>query len=358
MKRIFILSFILSFISIRVFSQGCVAVRGAGGMCMLGHNGNDATKWQFSFSNRYYRSYKHFVGTDEQKQRQDLGTEVINHAYTGELALTYAINPRWSVSMMAPILSNARSSLYEHGGNIRRSTHSFGIGDLRITAYTMLLNPARYRTWNIQAGLGLKLPTGDYKVMDYFYSGTNNAKVLGPVDQSIQLGDGGTGITSELNGYYNLSHTVSFYGTAYYLVSPREYNGVSTARGGVPSTSAIANGSDIMSVPDQWMLRAGANILTGKFLFSLGLRKECLPAKDLVGGSNGFRRPGYIVSVEPGITLHQKKMNLYLQLPWAVKRNRTQSVPDKLRTDLTGVYSHGDAAFADYSWNFGIQVKF
>ena len=53
-------------------------------------------------------------------------------------------------------------------------------------------------------GWELKLPTGDYKYQDYFYK-NDSTKVLGPVDQSIQLGDGGTGITLELNSFYSLS---------------------------------------------------------------------------------------------------------------------------------------------------------
>jgi hypothetical protein len=51
-----------------------------------------------------------------------------------------------------------------------------------------------------------------------------------------------------------------------------------------------------------------------------------------------------------------KKAQLYLSVPVAIERNRTQSVPDKIRTRLTGVYAQGDAAFADYSINFGLQV--
>ena len=43
-------------------------------------------------------------------------------------------------------------------------------------------------------------------------------------------------------------------------------------------------------------------------------------------------------------------------MPYAVERNRIQSVPDKLRTQKTGVYSQGDAAFADYTVNFGLSV--
>ena len=45
-------------------------------------------------------------------------------------------------------------------------------------------------------------------------------------------------------------------------------------------------------------------------------------------------------------------------MPFAVKRSRTQSVPDKIRTNLTGVYAQGDAAFADYVINIGASFNF
>jgi hypothetical protein len=41
-----------------------------------------------------------------------------------------------------------------------------------------------------------------------------------------------------------------------------------------------------------------------------------------------------------------------------VQRNRTQSVPDKIKTQKNGVYSQGDAAFADYTINFGVAFSF
>ena len=43
-------------------------------------------------------------------------------------------------------------------------------------------------------------------------------------------------------------------------------------------------------------------------------------------------------------------------MPVAIQRNRIQSVPDKIRTELTGVYAKGDAAFADYTINFGVSI--
>lgn len=171
------------------------------------------------------------------------------------------------------------------------------------------------------------------------------------------MGDGGTGITLEANSYYAFSKSASVYLNAFYLSNPREQNGVSTARGATPSATAIAYGSDIMSVPDQYMVRAGANYALNKFSFSGGMRLECVPAEDLIRGSNGFRRPGYVISVEPVVAYKIKRTQFYVSFPFAVERNRTQSVPDKIRTTKTGVYAQGDEAFSDYTINFGASFS-
>lgn len=342
-------------------AQGCVAIRNNGGTCtMMGHDEATASKsgfWTFSMNDRYFKSFRHFVGTEEQKQRVAQGTEVINHVFSTELGITRQFNSRWAFAFFAPIISNARSSLYEHDRVHRYSTHSFGLGDIRFAAYYWLLDPAKISKANVQIGLGIKLPTGDYRYQDYFHK-SDSTKVLGPVDQSIQLGDGGTGISMELNSFYNFSTKTSVFFNGFYLSNPREQNGVSTARGGATSASAIAYGTDVMSVPDQYMMRLGASYGVDRFNFSGGMRMECVPAKDLIGGSSGFRRPGYVLSVEPVIAYKINHTQLYLSVPYAVQRNRTQSVPDKLKTQKTGVYSQGDAAFADYTVNFGVAFSF
>jgi len=343
----------------KIQAQGCVAIKSTGGFCSAGGEGHmDTTsKWLFTENTRYFKSYKHFVGTDEQKQRQANQTEVINHQYTVDLALYRILNARWSVMLDLPIEANTRSSLYEHSNLGRFQTHSFGVGDIRLAVYSWILDPVKMPRGNVQVGLGLKLPTGSYNYLDYFHV-TDSTKRLGAVDQSIQLGDGGTGVTLEVNAFYNISSNVSVYGNFYYLCNPREVNGTSTARGGTPSATAVRNGSDVMSVPDQWMGRVGVNVTHDRFVYSLGVREECLPVHDLVGGSNGFRRPGYIQSVEPGVTYNIKKMSFYAFVPVAVVRNRTQSVPDKISSAYTGKTAHGDAAFADYAINIGVNFRF
>lgn len=348
-------------------AQGCVAIRGNGNTCTL--TGLDeastakATSWTFAVNNRYFKSFRHFVGTEEQKHRMEEETEVINYVFSTELALTRHLNRRWSVALFALLINNARSSLYEHYGNnstdpdARRYTRSFGIGDVRFAACYWLSDPAKMGKANAQVGLGIKLPTGDYRYQDYFYR-NDSVRVLGPVDQSIQLGDGGTGITLEANAYYTFSKNASIFFNGFYLSNPREHNGVSTARGSAPSATAITYRSDIMSVPDQYMLRLGASYALSHFSFSGGMRLECIPSKDLIGGSNGFRRPGYVLSAEPVVAYKLRQTQFYLSVPVAVQRNRTQSVPDKIRTQKTGVYAKGDAAFADYTINFGIGFSF
>jgi len=362
MKQIFLIFagalFTIS-ISTNANAQGCVAIRSTGGLCTMDHSEQIDTlsKWEFNLNNRYFKSFRHFVGTKEQKQRVAQGTEVINHSYTLDLTLTRHLNKWWSFSVDAPILANTRSSLYEHDGKNRYSTHSFGLGDIRLTGYRWVVDPAKMPKGNIQFGLGIKLPTGDYKYQDFFRK-NDSTQVLGPVDQSIQLGDGGTGFSTEMNAYYNFSKHFNVYTNLYYLINPREQNGTSTSRGSAPSVSSILYESSTMSVPDQYMLRAGANYTAKSLTVSVGVRDECLPIHDLIGGSGGFRRPGYIISVEPGLTYSFKRISLYAYVPVALVRSRTQSVPDKIKTNITGVYSQGDAAFADYTVNVGFTTRF
>jgi len=354
MKKIFILIAILIVVIYQqTYAQGCVAIKGTAGICS---RPSDAKGWELNLNNRYFKSYKHFVGTEEQKQRIEEGSNVINHAYELDITATRTLNSRWSIAITLPIMDFARSSLYEHDGKTRHSAHSFGIGDARVSGYRWMFDPQKSHKGNVQLGLGIKLPTGNYNYMDYFYKKADSS-VLGPVDQSIQPGDGGTGITFEINSFYNFSHRVGVYGSFFYLVNPREVNGTSTTRGGTASATAKKYNTDVMSVPDLFMTRAGVSYMVNKFNFAGGVRVEGLPSEDLIGGSRGFRRPGYIISAEPSVTYVAKQVSFNLAVPFALKRDRTQSDSDKRRTADTGVHQQGDAAFADLLISAGMTIR-
>ncbi|TSD66936.1 hypothetical protein FFF34_005920 [Inquilinus sp. KBS0705] len=340
-------------------AQGCVAIRGNGSFLTMEHPMLDTTaasdqSWYFTSSFRYFKSFRHFKGNEEQKQRQVLGNEVINHQTTIDLALTRNFDKYWSVTVGIPYLINARSSLYEHGLTERHSTHSHGFGDMRIVADRWIWDSHKATKGNIQAGLGIKLPTGDYNYMDHFYNVTPSER---PVDQSIQLGDGGVGIIAEVNGFLNITNNFGLYTNLYYMANPRNTNGTRTYLELLSPTLAE---SDIMSVPDQYLARLGANYSFGTtkaFTISAGGRLEGVPAYDLIGKSEKWRRPGYVVSAEPSLNYSFKRMNIFANVPIAVVRKRTQSYNDKQNSIKTGIVTYGDAAFADYSINFGISFK-
>ena len=74
--------------------------------------------------------------------------------------------------------------------------------------------------------------------------------------------------------------------------------------------------------------------------------------RDALGGSDGFRRPGYAISIDPGF-LYVRGNNMFsCNIPFAVERNRKRSVADILGG------GHGDAAFADYSIMFSLSRRF
>ncbi|TWJ04866.1 hypothetical protein JN11_00589 [Mucilaginibacter frigoritolerans] len=341
-----------------IMAQGCVAIRSTGGICEMNEHpdssGNLGGYWLYNNNDRYYKSFRHFIGKQEQFQRTALHNNVINKVFTQDNSFTRVFDNRWSATVDIPFADNSRSQV---SSGTRFSTHSFGVGDISFTGYYWLFNPKKATKGNVQVGLGVKLATGADNYQDYFLNGATGARTLGPVDQSIQLGDGGTGVSLSINSYYNFTHSFGFYGNFFYLANPRDVNG--TLRSSTPaSATTIATTGDVLSVPDQYLIRFGADLAVKKFNFSLGVRDDCLPVHDLIGGSDGFRRPGYIIAAEPGITYSFKNIALYAYVPIAIIRDRTQSVPDIRTTEITGVYTHGDAAFADYVVNVGVTVKF
>jgi hypothetical protein len=202
------------------------------GLNPLNNNSTSAGNWLVALNYRWLHSDRHYVGDVEQKHRKDQGTEVINDSHFLDLGLSYQWNPRLSTTFTLPMVYSDRSSFYEHSGGSpatgaqRGYTQAGGIGDVRLSGNVWLWDPADIPKGNIQLGLGIKAPTGDYKSTDTFNT------VRGPeqryVDQSIQPGDGGWGFTMEFFGFRQIHDRTSLYAQGFYLFNPRSVNGVST----------------------------------------------------------------------------------------------------------------------------------
>jgi hypothetical protein len=328
------------------WSQGCVAIRNVAGVTpdLLFENVQPNDKWLLNLTNRYFEASSTYVG-----EKYITDSLVTNKIYTLNISALRLLDKGWSIAVGLPISANSRRNSKDHGGSPqtpKHTTRAFGIGDLRLSVYKWLLNPASTKKWNIQAGLGIKLPTGDYKYQDYFYR-NDTTTVLAPVDQAIQLGDGGTGIIGELSGFYSLTQNFNLFANGYYLLNPREQNGVSNLKGRDPTQVEIKNNTTVMSVPDQYSFRVGANYQWQKFSFTGAVRYEKLPVNDLIGGSKGFRRAATIISAEPGIayTMHKALAYFYLGVPF------DRDIVQNHQNNMT------PAGFADYVYYFGVQFK-
>ena len=360
-------------------AQGCVAVRGFGGCGVAGGSGLALApkQWQVGANYRYFESFRHFKGDEEQYDRLVKQTQVINYSNTMDISASMGLTLRTQMNVNLPVSYTDRSSYYEHGGQTttfpgaRKTSTSAGIGDARIGISKWLWNPVSHTKSNLMLGVGLKLPTGNWNVQDSFYNvmvtdpvtGSSSRKtVYRPVDQSIQLGDGGLGLSLEMQGFWEMADGLFAYGNAFYILNPRGVNGTMTNR----RTTIVVNGVSqvftneyMCSVADQYAARLGflsQSQLHG-LSFSWGARLEGVPVRDLVGESYGFRRPGYTIAAEPGVTYMKGKTTVNFNMPIALYRIRKQSVTDKEVQDATGVARNGDAAFADYLISLGVTYR-
>ncbi len=294
---------------------------------------------------RTYSSFRHYVGTVYQLQRETAHNEVQNHADLYDLGLSYQITPRWSVIADIPAMTATR---HTQGANPRNTFRSGGIGDVTVGAQAWVWRPPTESHGNIALSASLKLPTGinDAKGQKLLSNGTLQVQ---PFDESIQPGDGTWGFSLATQAYRELYFHTYGYFTGSWLFSPENTTGVLTYRS--------AKGEGVNSATDQYLWRGGVsrNIPRIRGLaLSVGGRMEGIPVRDAFGKSDGFRRPGYVISFEPGVMYSWRRYEVNVSGPWALERNRKRSVTDI----ANGPTVHGDAAFSDYTVIASISHSF
>lgn len=260
-KSFFLILIVFSLTTIEIKAQGCVAIRG-GSSCSSGYgNTFNLTQGEFlaGINYRHFKSFRHFRGDHEEPHRVEQGTEVINYSNLLDFNVTYGISNRFYATATIPFVHFDRSSMYEHGGNPpnglgeRHYTSAYGLADIRIGAGYWLFDPIENHKYNYAVGLGFKLPTGKYDYKDTFYNqgpDRNETRVT-VVDQSIQPGDGGFGITLDFQGNHILSEQFVLSTFLYYMLNVTETNGV-----------LIRNGSAEFSSPDQFAALLGVSYIT------------------------------------------------------------------------------------------------
>jgi hypothetical protein len=330
--------------------------------------------WTAAVSHRWQYSDKHFVGDVEQVYREQEGSQVINDIHVVDLSVSFAATKRISLTLGVPFQFATRSQAVRDtrrvGGVLvnpspfpapdgtvsgavidRFETSANGLGDVKLLATMWLLDPDNNKKHNISAGLGVSFPTGEKDAKDIFLQfGTNSAGQYEPravtqnVDNSIQPGTGAWGIIFDLYAFQEIVENVNVFAAGTYIATPQR-------DAGVISGNLNAANPTIWSVNDSYLARVGLGytFLPKQGLsVTLGGRLEGAPPKDLIGSSGGRRRPGYAVSIEPGIVFIKNRWFASFSAPVALYRNR--------QDDSTG--ASGDAAFADFMTLFSVGRSF
>jgi hypothetical protein len=333
--------------------------------------------WTTAVAYRWQKSDKHFVGDVEQVYREKEGSQVINDINVVDLSVSYALTKRINLTLGVPFQFATRSQAIRdnrrdpvtrelinpspypspegtvNGAVIDRyETSANGLGDIKLLGTMWLLDPDENKKHNISAGLGVMFPTGEKDAQDVFKTfGTNSSGAYSPgavtqnVDNSIQPGSGAWGIVFDLYAFQELFENFNLFVAGTYISTPETDAGVISGNPNAPNPT-------IWSVNDSYLGRLGFGYMFWPkygLAFSLNGRVEGAPAHDLIGSSEGRRRPGFAVSIEPGIVFTKNRWFASFSAPVALYRNRTKSA-----VETTG----GDAAFADFMTLFSAGRSF
>jgi hypothetical protein len=266
-----------------------------------------------------------------------------------DVSARYIVNSRVSVSVTLPIVDNNFSMLYPPNGpgqGVRSGVNAIGIGDITVFGQSYLLKPIDHPFGNVALGLGLKIPSGNWNLQGDLPNLTGTGFMQRAIyPPAIMPGDGGTGIIFGINGFKQFRRSIwrgqTVFGSATYLSNPRDTNGTNSIVSGfgVPIAPQFAN-ELTNSVTDSFNVQVGWSIkipgtwdkpklqgLRGRLSFNW----EGIPVHDLFGKSDGYRQPGYIMSVAPGLTYAIGRKLFIAEVPIVFNRYinaRKSAVPD------------------------------
>ncbi|HZS98849.1 MAG TPA: hypothetical protein VFA40_18840 [Terriglobales bacterium] len=301
-----------------------------------------AHEWQVDVAYRYLYTDQFYVGSEINDSAGPFGKGPSIKIHSWELTVNYGVTSRLSLALRFPFSAGSATRLF--ADNNLHTTAAAGLGDISAIGTVWLWNPTKHTKGNLALGFGVKTPSGDNAVIDRFFP-ASGPPTRAPVDQSIQLGDGGWGVILQTQAYRAISSRTSGYVNASYLLSAKEKTDV---------PSPIPGG--VLGVPDIYSVRVGvayALLAERGLSMSLGPRIDGIPIRDLIGGGdNNFRRPGYSLFIDPGVTFNHGRNTFWINVPIRIHQDFKRSLADIEHNRVGG----GDLAkylvFTGYSVRF------
>ena len=288
--------------------------------------------WQLGLGYRYVSSNQLIVGHGPRNDLAPGGNPSIVHSQSMTASLVYGITDRLSLALSAPISRSSLETTYPDG--LRHQNSSAGLGEMSIAASYWLRNAQPLQPGgNVAVSLGVKAPTGKNDVSGTYWK-ADGTSVSFPVNQPIELGDGGWGFIVGVKGFRPVMERSYLYGGGSYILNPKQTTSVARAPGSPVDWAA----------PDTWDASAGVSTLVSTSLglsLNVGAVAYGTPRRDIIGGrDNGQRLPMTVVYASPGIGITRGAHTITLSVPLRTYMNFRPSYVD----DATGFHGGGGLA--------------
>lgn len=282
---------------------------------------------QVALTYRRAVSDKHYQGKKPYPELDPFGP--INTQNLLNVDWSYGLSKRWSLGVNIPVVFHSFEVFRAPAGSSQREwvgARARGIGDVTFRASAWLLPAREAAQGNIGLSLGLKTPTGDTGAKGVIFGREI------PADISIQPGDGAWAPVLTLFGFRQFD-VMTVYGSGAYMVNARNTTGVP----GFFQTLGNPNNRFPNSSTDQFLYHFGAAFRTAKGWPTplLAYRISGVPVHDAFGPSDGFRRPGTIGMVEPGVGFQIKGHAFTLTVPLLAYVNIKDSTTTARTEDAT-----------------------
>lgn len=249
-------------------------------------------QWQVQISYQYSYSNELYIGDQRNDAAGPFGEPPRRRVNQFNLDVGYGLSNRVNLDLTVPFSSN-RAGNQEGTAQSHKfyEYHTSGLGDISLEAEYWLSDPTKPSSVTGSVGLGVLAPTGSDSESGKFFSPSGD--VNGPIDETIQLGNGGWALLLRAQGTVRLGGPFYAYASGYYGMS-------------LNARTDVKQGGAYRGVPDTYSARVGAAYLlpvSKGLVLSAGGRINGVTVRDVIGGGDLFwRRPGYEVFVEPGLT--------------------------------------------------------
>src|SRR5215467_4978647 len=108
MKQLLLSLICFVFFADDAISQGCILVHNISGFGQYNFTDRSfaTSDWQLNINNRYFKSFRDFKGTEDQKTPPE--DESVVHSYTMDISVSRLFRNGWAMSLSIPYAANSR----------------------------------------------------------------------------------------------------------------------------------------------------------------------------------------------------------------------------------------------------------